>query len=255
MTYGMRSAADQEPIVSSPSLGEFATTHWSVVVAAGDTQTPQSAEALESLCRAYWFPLYAYVRRQGSSPEEAEDLTQEFFARLLKNQYLKHAQRESGKFRTFLLTSLQHFLVSEWRKTERLKRGGGQVVLPWDTALAEQNYVAEPPGDLTSERIYEKRWAIALMERVLDRLRQEYDAADKGRLFEELKDCIWGHGNPRPYAEVAAALGLTEGAVKISVHRLRQRCRLLLRAEVAHTVARPEDIDDELRHLIEVFSQ
>ena len=245
----------QEAIVGSTDWADFGTTHWSVVVAAGDTQSAQSAEALELLCRAYWFPLYAYVRRQGSSPEEAKDLTQDFFARLLKNQSVKHAHAESGKFRTFLLTSLKRFLVSEWRKAGRLKRGGGQSVIPWDAALAEQCYAAEPPGELTSERIYEKRWAITLMERVLARLRDEHHAAGNGRFFEALKHCVWGDENPRPYAAIASELGLTEGAVKTGVHRLRQRCRQLLRSEVGQTVAQPEDIDDELRHLIGVFSQ
>jgi RNA polymerase sigma-70 factor (ECF subfamily) len=250
----MDSAGDPEAIVTAASLAEFATTHWSVVVAAGDARSPQSAAALETLCRAYWFPLYAYVRRQGSSPEEAQDLTQEFFARLLDKKYVGHAHPELGKFRTFLLTSLKHFLVSEWRKTERQKRGGGQAPISWDADAAEKCYAAEPPGELTSEKIYEKRWAIALMERVLARLRDDYHAADKDRLFEQLKTCVWGDESPRPYAEIATQLGLTEGAVKTSVHRLRQRCRELLRAEIAQTVARAEEIDDELPHLIEVFS-
>jgi len=250
----MGSARDPEAIVTAANLAEFATTRWSVVVAAGDTPSPESAAALETLCRAYWFPLYAYVRRQGSSPEEAQDLTQEFFARLLDKKYVGHANPEAGKFRTFLLTSLKHFLVSEWRKTERQKRGGGQVLIPWDADAAEKCYAAEPPGELTSEKIYEKRWAIALMERVLARLRDDYHAADKDRLFEQLKHCVWGDESPKPYAEIATDLGLTEGAVKTSVHRLCQRCRELLRAEIAQTVARPEEIDDELRHLIEVFS-
>ena len=245
---------DQEAIVTSPSLAEFAATHWSMVVAAGDTQTPQSAEALETLCRAYWFPLYAYVRRQGYAPEEAQDLTQEFFAGLFK-KCVQQAHPESGKFRTFLLTSLKHFLVSEWRKSERQKRGGGQSVVPWDAALAEQAYASEPPGELTSERIYEKRWAITLMERVLARLRDEYHVAGNDRLFEALKHCVWGDEAPRPYAEIATELGLSKGAVKTSIHRLRQRCRQLLRVEVAQTVARPEEIDEELHHLIEVFSE
>jgi RNA polymerase sigma-70 factor (ECF subfamily) len=241
--------------MTSTSLAEFATTHWSLVLAAGETQTPESAQALEALCRAYWFPLYAYVRRQGYAPEESRDLTQDFFARFLEKKYVKNADSESGKFRTFLLTSLKHFLVSEWRKSERAVRGGGQVFLPWDADAAEQCYAAEPPGELTAEKMYEKRCAIALMERVLARLGEEYHAAGKGRLFEQLKSCVWGDQSPRPYAEVATELGLTEDAVKTSVHRLRQRCRERLRAEVARTVARAEDIDEELRHLIEVFSE
>jgi RNA polymerase sigma-70 factor (ECF subfamily) len=251
----MRSSVNREAIVTSASPGEFATTHWSVVVAAGDTQTAQSAEALETLCRTYWFPLYAYVRRQGASLEEAEDLTQEFFLRLLSGRLVKYAHPECGRFRTFLLTSLKHFLVSEWRKAERQKRGGGQFFVPWDTRAAEQYYAAEPPGALAAEQIYEKRWALTLMERALTRLRDEYHAAGKGPLFEALKQCVWGEESPRPYAQIAKELGVTEEAVKTGVHRLRERCREVLRTEVAHTVARPEEIDDELRHLIEVFSE
>ena len=169
--------------MTATSLAEFATTHWSLVLAAGETQAPESAQALEALCRAYWFPLYAYVRRQGYAPEESQDLTQDFFARFLEKQYVKNADSESGKFRTFLLTSLKHFLVSEWRKGERAVRGGGQVFLSWDADAAEQCYAAEPPGELTAEKMYEKRCAIALMERVLARLGEDYHAAGKDRLF------------------------------------------------------------------------
>jgi RNA polymerase sigma factor (sigma-70 family) len=250
----MQSAADPQDGVPSASRAEFTTTQWSVVVAAGDAQTTQSAAALEALCRAYWHPLYAYVRRRGHSPEEAQDLTQEFFAALFK-KCVAHASQERGRFRTFLLTSLQHFLVSEWRKTEREKRGGGQVFVAWDTHAAEQGYAAEPPGELTSEEIYEKRWAITLMERALARLRDDYATPERGRLFGAFKNCVWGDEPARPYAELAAELGLSEGAVKTSIHRLRQRCREVLRAEVAQTVARPEDVDEELRHLIEVFGK
>jgi len=248
----MGSGQGQEAVVLG--AGEFCTTHWSVVVAAGDTQTPQSFEALETLCRAYWYPLYAYVRCQGHSPEEGQDLTQEFFAALFK-KCVAHANPERGKFRTFLLTSLKHFLVSEWRKTEREKRGGGKVFVSWDADAAEQCYTAEPPGELTSEQAYEKRWAITLMERVLARLSDEYKKDEKGRLFDALKHCVWGDEPPRPYAELATELGLSEAAVKTSIHRLRLRCRQLLRAEVTQTVARAEDVDEELRHLIEVFSE
>jgi RNA polymerase sigma-70 factor (ECF subfamily) len=250
----MQGAGCNGAATGSRAATGFASTHWSVVVAAGDSHSPQSAAALESLCRTYWFPLYACVRRQGYSPEEAQDLTQAFFARLLEKKYLKHANPDCGRFRTFLLTSLKHFVVSEWRKTERQKRGGGTVVVPWNTEDAEQCYASEPADELTPERIFEKRWAIALMQRVLARLRDEYATADDGRLFEQLKGSVWGEALPKPYAEIATELGLTEGAVKSSAHRLRQRCREVLREEITQTVARPEDVDDELRHLVELFS-
>lgn len=251
----MREDVEKDVVLTSSNPGEFTTTHWSVVLTAADTHASQAAEALEALCQAYWQPLYAYVRRQGHAREEAEDLTQNFFLHLLRKRFVKQADPDCGKFRTFLLTSLKHFLVSEWRKAERKKRGGGQFFVPWDTHAAEQCYAAEPFGALTSEEVYEKRWAITVMERALARLGAQYHAAGLDRLFEKLKDCLWGGEHPRPYAEIANALGLSETAVKTSVHRLRRRCRLALRAEVAQTVARPKDINEELRHLIEVFSQ
>ncbi|HNQ90782.1 MAG TPA: RNA polymerase sigma factor [Verrucomicrobiota bacterium] len=233
---------------------EFSTTQWSAVVTAGDTQTSLASEALETLCRTYWPPLYAYARRRGYSPVEAQDLTQEFFARLFK-KCVAHASPERGKFRTFLLTSFQHFLVSEWRKSEREKRGGGLVFVAWDDAAAEHWYADQPPGELPSEQVYEKRWAITLVEHALARLHDEYASAGKGRVFETLRNCIWGREPVRPYADLATELGVSEGAVKMSVHRLRQRCREVLRAEVTKTVAQPEDVDEELRHLIRVFGE
>jgi len=241
-------------LVPAGDSAQFPTTHWSVVLAAGDSGSWRSARALEALCQAYWSPLYAYVRWRGHSQEDAQDLTQEFFARFLEHKYIKHADPECGRFRTFLLTSLNRFLVSEWRKAGRQKRGGGQKPITWDTEAAEQAYAAEVPMGLTPEKTYEKRWATTLMERVLARLREEYAAADKARLFEELKDCVWGDDGSKSYAQLAAEWGLPEGTVKANVHRLRGRCREVLRLEIAQTVARPEDIDDELRHLIEVFS-
>ncbi len=251
----MQGAGCNGAAVGPSAVTDFASTHWSVVVAAGDSHSPQSAAALESLCRTYWFPLYACVRRQGYSPEEAQDLTQAFFARFLEKKYLKHANPDSGRFRTFLLTSLKHFVVSEWRKAERQKRGGGIVPIPWNTEHAEQCYASEPADELTPEKVFEKRWAIALMQRVLARLREQYKGANNGPLFEQLKGLVWGDAIPQPYAEIATELGLTEAAVKASAHRLRQRCREVLREEITQTVARPDDVDDELRHLIELFSE
>jgi RNA polymerase sigma factor (sigma-70 family) len=235
--------------------GQFNTTHWSVVVMAGTKGLPQTAEALEKLCRAYWFPLYAYVRRQGNTPEDAEDLTQQFFARLLEKNYLALADRERGKFRTFLLGSMKNFLVNEWKHAGRLKRGGDQSFVSFDAQVAEERYAAEPRAepDPSPETIYEKQWAVALVEQVFAALRREYGAINKAALFEELKSFIWGDKASASYAEIGSRLKLTEGAVKVAVHRLRGRFRELLRAEVAHTVLSPEDIDGELRHLIAVL--
>jgi len=230
----------------------FATTHWSVVLAGRQTNTPQSAEALEKLCRTYWYPLYVYVRRQGNNPEDAEDLTQKFFAHLLDKNSLAKADRDRGKFRTFLLGSLKNFLVNEWKRAGRLKRGGDLAFLSFDANEAEERYVGEPMDESNPDSAYERRWAVALIEQVLAVLRQEYAAPDKARRFEELKGFIWGEKSPASLAEIGGRLNLTEGTVKVALHRLKKRFRELLRAEVAHTVARPEDIDGELRHLITV---
>jgi len=246
------SEANQDSV--SVSDQRFTTTHWSVVLLAGQTDSPQATEALERLCRTYWYPLYAYVRRQGYSPEDAQDLTQEFFARLLEKNYFAKADRDRGKFRTFLLGSLKNFLVNEWKRAGRLKRGGGVEFLFIDANVAEDRYATESANESNPDAAYEQLWAVTLIEQVLTRLRQEFKAADKARLFEELKGFIWGDKSTVSYAEIAGHLNLTEGTVKVAVHRLRQRFRELLRAEVAHTVVRPEDIDGELRHLISVAS-
>ena len=230
----------------------FTTTHWSVILMAGQADSPQANEALERLCRTYWYPLYVYVRRQGNSPEDAQDLTQIFFSHLLEKNCFAKADRDRGKFRTFLLRSLKNFLVNQWKRSGRLKRGGGVEFLSMDANVAEDRYAAEPANTSNPDAAYEQRWAVTLIEQVLNTLRREYTAANKARLFEELKGLIWGDKSTACYAEIAGHLNLTEGTVKVAVHRLRQRFRELLRTEVAHTVARPEDVDDELRHLIAV---
>jgi RNA polymerase sigma factor (sigma-70 family) len=240
---------------SRPQTGPvvFATTHWSVVVAAGNNSAAGSEAALEKLCRTYWFPLYAFARRQGNSPEDAQDLTQEFFSRLLAKNYIAKADRDRGKFRTFLLQSLRNFLINEWKREGRLKRGGGVEFLSIDTHTAEDRYAADASGEVNPDAEYETRWAVTLIEQVLAALRQEFGTEAKAKLFDELKGFIWGDQNTASYAEIAGHLNLSEGNVKVAVHRLRQRFRELLRAEVANTVARPEDIDGELRHLISVL--
>ena len=223
------------------------------MLAAGHDSVPGAQAALEKLCRTYWFPLYAFARRQGNSPEDAQDLTQDFFSRLLEKNYLATVHPDRGKFRTFLLKSLKNFLVNEWKRAGRLKRGGGVEFLSIDTNEAEERYAAEVPDKFNPDAEYETQWAVTLIEQVLTTLRQEFDAADKGRLFEELKGFIWGDKTIASYAAIAGQLNLTEGTVKVAVHRLRRRFRELLRAEVANTVARPEEIDVELRHLISVL--
>jgi RNA polymerase sigma-70 factor (ECF subfamily) len=232
----------------------FTTTHWSVVLAAGHSSAPGAQEALETLCRTYWYPLYVYVRRQGQSPHDAQDLTQEFFARLLEKKYLRLADPDRGKFRAFLLKSLKHFLVNEWEKARTQKRGGGQCAIPLDADIAETRYAAEPVQALTVDQVYEKRWALTLIETVLARLRENYAAGGRLPLFEAIKGFIWGDPPTLSHREAASQLGLSEGAFKVAVHRLRGRYRELLRAEIAKTVATPAEVDEELHHLVAVLA-
>jgi RNA polymerase sigma factor (sigma-70 family) len=229
---------------------QFTSTHWTVVLAAGQRELPEAAAALEKLCRTYWYPLYVFARRGGNSAEDAQDLTQDFFARLLEKNYLAKADRDRGRFRAFLLGSMKNFMVNEWKRSSRLKRGGGIEFLQIDADCAEDRYLAEPADEASPENTYERRWAITLIEQVLATLREEHEAAAKSQLFQELKGFIWGEKSTASYAEIAGHLSLSEGAVKVAVHRLRQRFREILRAEVANTVARPDEVDSELRHLI-----
>jgi RNA polymerase sigma factor (sigma-70 family) len=231
----------------------FATTHWSVVRAAGQSDSTQASDALQQLCSVYWYPLYAFVRRQGHSSQDAEDLTQEFFARFLAKQYFGRADPALGRFRNFLLASLKHFLSEQWRQVCRLKRGGGQSLISWDSQTAEQRYRTEPADPVTPEIVYDRRWALTLLERALARLDEEQSAAGNGQVFARLRDYVWGENSGTGYDEVAARLGISAGALKVMVHRLRQRYRKLLREEVAHTVATPEEIDEELRYLARVI--
>jgi len=229
--------------------GVFPTTHWSVVVEAGRVHSPHAGTALEHLCRSYWYPLYAYVRRRGHGVEDAQDLTQEFFMRLLQSPFLSRADRAKGKFRSFLLGALEHFLAKEWRRTHRQKRGGGKQFVSLEEGLAEERYRADPAEELTAERLYNQSWALTLLEQTMSALRLEWGAAGKGRLFEELKATLEGEGPGRPDAGVAARMGMGEGAVRMAAHRLRQRYGEMLRAQIAQTVGRPEEIDEEIRFL------
>ena len=232
---------------------QFQTTHWGLVLAAGERFSETGKAALERLCAIYWYPIYAYVRRQGQTVENAQDLTQEFFVRLLENQSLKVADPQRGRFRSFLLTALKHFLVNEWERTRAAKRGGASAFLSWDELNAEGRYGAEPIDGLTPDRIYEKRWAVTLLEQSLARLRADYVAEQKEEVFDRLKPYVWGDTAVEGYAAVAESLGLSHGALRVAMHRLRERYRERLRAEVAATVTTQAEIDEELRHLAHVL--
>ena len=239
-----------EPDTAQRGGAQFTPTHWSVVLAAaGHADTAHAREALEKLCRNYWLPIYVFVRRQGHSAHDAQDLTQEFFARLLEKNFLAGAQREKGRFRSFLLASVKHFLANEWDKARARKRGGGQAPISIDADLAENSFGMEPVDTLTADRIFERRWALALLDLVLRRLREEYERDGKEKQFHELKSTLTEGSRTVAYAEIAARLGTSEGAVKVAAHRLRQRYRELLRAEIADTIANPGEIDDEIRNL------
>jgi RNA polymerase sigma-70 factor (ECF subfamily) len=232
----------------------FMTTHWSVVLAAvGDRASPSAAGALSTLCATYWYPLYAFVRRQGHPPDEAEDLTQAFFERVLEKGYLDAVVGpEKGKFRTFLLVCLKRFLANEWDRARALKRGGGRAHLPIgpsDLDDAEGRYALEPSHELTPEKLYERRWALTVLQQTLLRLEQEMRQAGKGRLFDALKQYLVAEHNAPSYAETGGPLGMTEGAVKVAVHRLRERYRNALREEIAATLDDPTKVDEEVRDL------
>jgi RNA polymerase sigma factor (sigma-70 family) len=227
----------------------FATTRWSIVVAAGQSPSPDAQQALSTLCEAYWYPLYAYIRRRGYAVDDAQDLTQAFFTEVLAKNRLSIADPRRGKFRSFLLTALKNFLAKQWRAEHAQKRGGTETLLPLDFLMAETRYSREPGHELTAEKIYERRWALTLLECVLARLASEQTAAGKSLLFDSLKTYLGGDQNGVPYREIADRIKMTEGAVKVAVHRLRRRYRELLHGEIADTVTDPEDIDDELRAL------
>jgi RNA polymerase sigma-70 factor (ECF subfamily) len=218
------------------------------------TDSPSARQALETLCRNYWYPLYAYVRRQGHGPHDAQDLTQAFFARLLEKNYLADVQREKGRFRSFLLASLKHFLANEWDRERALKRGGGQRLIALDDDSAESRYKLEPKDDLSADKIYERRWALTLLDQVLSRLRSEFEADGKLQEFEVLKQYLSAGRTSVSYALAAERLGTTEGAVKVAVHRLRKRYRELLRAEIGQTVATASEIEAEIRYLFAALS-
>jgi RNA polymerase sigma-70 factor (ECF subfamily) len=230
----------------------FATTHWSAVVQAGRPDSPETARALAELCRVYWYPLYAYVRRQGFDVPTAQDLTQDFFAKMLEKNYVGIADRKRGKFRWFLLTAFKCFLANEWDRARAQKRGGGAKPLSLDEMTAEERYRHEPADALTADQLYDRRWALDLLDRARQRLRDEFAEAGKAERLRHLEPFLSGGPETTDYAQSALQLGLSEAAVRQEAHRFKKRFGELLREEVAQTVAQPDEVADELRYLIDV---
>jgi RNA polymerase sigma factor (sigma-70 family) len=255
-----RGVADNDEVTSRSAIGgraqngalAFATTHWSVVLTARD-ESPAAQEALEKLCRTYWWPLYGFVRREGYKPEEAQDLTQAFFARLLERKDLETVRQERGRLRSYLLASLKNFLSKARHRELTIKRGEGRPLVSLEDLLARERIDQEPAHNLSADRIYERRWALTLLEQVLTRLRAEYEAAGKLPLFDRLKELLARESGQPSQAEIAAELQMTENALKQAFHRMRHRYRQLLEEEIAHTVAASDDVEDELRYFIAVL--
>jgi len=245
-----RMARSEQPSESPRQPGVFATTHWSVVVRAGDSHSPEATSAMERLCQTYWYPLYVFVRRKGHGHEDASDLTQAFFAKFLEKRYLRSVDANLGKFRTFLLTSLTHFLANEWDKSQAQRRGGGGRVLSLDEAAADERYQLEPLDETTPEILFERRWAQTVMTVVLDRLALETDE----KRFEMLKGYLLDDRGAVSYETAALQLGLSMTAITSAIHRMRARFRALLFEEVANTVNQHEDVEQELRHLLAALS-
>jgi len=237
-----------------PCKAWFATTRWSIVLAARDRHGPAGHQALESLCCAYWYPLYAYIRRQGHRPDDAADLTQEFFARLLEKDWLEDVSRTKGRFRTFLLVAMNHFLANERDKARAKKRGGGCRIVSLDVETAETRYRIEPADQTTPQQLFERQWALALLDQVMTRLQDQYTKDGKAGLFATLKSCLASRKGEVPYARMAEQLDSSEGAVRVAAHRLRQRYREVLRDQIAQTVSSPDEVEPEIQHLMRVLS-
>lgn len=232
----------------------FPSTHWSVVLAAGQEDGGEASQALERLCRTYWYPLYLYVRKRGHAPEEAQDLTQEFFLRLLQKRSIASADPVKGRFRSFLLGALKHFLADEHDRAEAKKRGGGQTIVSWEQEYAEERFGAEPADELSPDKLFDRRWALTVLEQAANRLRAHYEAEGQARQFEALKGYVTGDEAALSYAQTAAGLGMSESAVKSAIFRLRRRYHDLVRDEVAQTVADAQELEAEIGHLMTVFS-
>jgi len=228
----------------------FAQTQWTVVLAAARTDTTRAQQALETLCRTYWYPLYAYVRRTGQSPEDAEDLTQAFFEQLISKSYLESVDREKGRFRTFLLTALKHFLANAWDHARARKRGGGVAPISLDAAAAEETYLKEPANTLTPDKLYDRRWALRLIEIAVAAMRAEFEAEGRAEEFDRLKEFLVPEPGAGRYLELAVQIGQSEGALRLAVHRLRKRFRQVFRREIMNTVANPDEVDAEVRELL-----
>jgi RNA polymerase sigma-70 factor (ECF subfamily) len=233
---------------------QFVTTHWSVVMAAAHGENLQAGAALEKLCETYWYPLYAFVRRLGHSSHDAEDVVQGFFAQCVKKNYLHSVDQAKGRFRSFLLLALKRYLAKEHEKSHARKRGGGQTMIALDGLAAERRYALEPAEQLSADKLYERRWALTLLEQVLSRLREEQAVTGRLEAFEQMKEFLQSGGRGTPYSELASRLGGSEGSVKVAIHRLRRRYRELLDEEIAHTVATAEEVAEERRHLRKALS-
>jgi RNA polymerase sigma-70 factor (ECF subfamily) len=225
------------------------TTRWSMVLAAADKSSPQSADALSQLCQTYWYPIYAFIRRQGHTHEPAQDLAQEFFARMLEKHYIQDVGPEKGKFRTFLMVCLKRFLANEWDRATAQKRGGGRAHLPIDFESAQSRYSLEPAHEMTAQKIFDRRWALTVLERTIAGLSEDFQRAGKQQHFDALNVYLLGESGAPPYVEIAKRLNTTEGAIKVAVHRLRDRYRHRLRQEIAQTVSAEEEIDQEIKDL------
>lgn len=249
----MSSPPPADPVRGHATL--FLTTRWSVVLAAGSASTTAAAHALEFLCRTYWQPLYGYARRRGHGPQDAEDLTQGFFAKLLEKEWLAAVEQERGRFRQFLLMAFKRFLANEHDHAQRQKRGGGQSLVQFDTVLSEKLYREETPPSAPADEVYDRRWALTLLDQTLVRLRSEFQKAGREQDFDVLKPQLTAARGGMAYDAIAEALGTSEGAARVAVHRLRKRFREVFREEIAQTVGSAAELDDELRHLIGVLAQ